>query len=96
MGKKNKVFIATSIDGYIADKNDGLDWLNADWLDSTSDPDDGDMGYNEFVDSIDALVMGRRTFETVRGFDVPWPYPKPVFVLSSHSRRINNQLFFMV
>ena len=41
------------------------------------------MGYNEFISEIDALVMGRTTFETVCEFDIDWPYQKPVFVLSN-------------
>lgn len=83
MDNKNKVFIATSIDGYIADKNGGLDWLQ-----SIPNPDNNDMGYVEFTNGIDALVMGRTTFETVIGFDVPWPYNKPVFVLSNKLNEI--------
>ncbi|PID26403.1 MAG: diacylglycerol kinase [Candidatus Cloacimonadota bacterium] len=83
MNRKNKVFIATSLDGYIAEKDGGLDWLNSDWLNLDSNTDDGGMGYEEFINTIDALVMGRITFETVKGFDVPWPYKKPVFVLSN-------------
>jgi len=78
MAKKNKVFIATSLDGYIADKNGKIDWLH-----STPNPDNIDMGYNEFTSQIDALVMGRNTFETICGFDIGWPYQKPVFVLSN-------------
>jgi len=78
MIKKNSVFIATSLDGYIADKNGGIDWLH-----SIPNPDNDNMGYVEFNKGIDALVMGRTTFETVLGFDVDWPYNKPVFVLSN-------------
>jgi len=78
MEKKNKVFIATSLDGYIADKNGKIDWLH-----STPNPDNNDMGYGEFNAQIDALVMGRTTFETVLGFDIDWPYQIPVFVLSN-------------
>jgi len=78
MEKNNKVFIATSLDGYIADKNGGIDWL-----DSIPNPDNIDMGYGEFNSQIDALVMGRTTFETVLGFGIDWPYQKPVFVLSN-------------
>lgn len=77
MEKKNSVFIARSLDGYIADKNGGLDWLN-----SIPNPDNIDMGYGEFISQIDAIVMGRKTFETVCSFDSDWPYTKPVFVLS--------------
>ncbi len=83
MNKKNSVFIATSLDGYIADKNGGIDWLH-----SISNPDNDDMGYMEFYKEIDALVMGRTTFETVLGFDVDWPYSKPVFVLSNKLKEI--------
>ena len=78
MNKKNSVFIATSLDGYIADKNGEIDWLH-----SIPNPNNDDMGYIEFTHEIDALVMGRTTFETVCGFDIDWPYDKPVFVLST-------------
>ncbi len=83
MSIKNSIFIATSLDGYIADKNGGIDWLH-----SIPNPDNNDMGYVEFISGIDALVMGRTTFETVIGFDVPWPYDKPVFVLSNKLKEI--------
>lgn len=83
MEKKNSVFIATSLDGFIADKNGQIDWLH-----SIPNPDDLDMGYGEFMSQIDALVMGRTTFETVCGFDMDWPYDKPVFVLSNTLKEI--------
>ena len=54
----NTVFIATSLDGYIADKDGGLDWLH-----SIPNPDNLDMGWVNFIDRIDALVMGQRTFD---------------------------------
>ncbi len=87
MNKTNKIFIATSIDGYISDRNDGLDWLN-----SVPNPDNEDMGYNNFIDGIDANVIGRKTFETVCGFDIDWPYTKPVFVLSNTLDKIPENL----
>ncbi len=74
----NIVYIATSLDGFIADRYDGLDWLQA-----VPNPAGDDFGFGAFIDSIDALVMGRRTFEIVSGFEGDWPYPQPVFVLSS-------------
>ncbi|WP_298248407.1 dihydrofolate reductase family protein [uncultured Christiangramia sp.] len=77
MNKKNSVFIATSLDGYIADKNGEIEWLNY-----IPNPDNDDMGYLDFKKRIDAIIMGRKTFETVIGFDIDWPYDKPVFVLS--------------
>ncbi|GIV31370.1 MAG: diacylglycerol kinase [Saprospiraceae bacterium] len=76
-------FIATSLDGYIADRNGGVDFLEM-----IPNPDRLDMGYVAFNEKIDALLMGRKSFETVCGFDVPWPYDKPVFVLSNTLRGI--------
>jgi dihydrofolate reductase len=69
------VFIGTSVDGFIARPNGALDFL----------PEGGGEphGYNEFIASIDALVIGRKTFETVLAFP-EWPYgEKRVVVLSS-------------
>ncbi|MGB0521737.1 MAG: dihydrofolate reductase family protein [Flammeovirgaceae bacterium] len=83
MQKKNSVFIATSLDGYIADKNDGLAWL-----DIIPIPEGTDMGYVGFMEEVDALVMGRSTFEVVCGFDVDWPYQQPVFVLSNSLKEL--------
>jgi dihydrofolate reductase len=40
------------------------------------------------MEQVDALVMGRTTFETVCGFDTDWPYDKPVFVLSTKLKEI--------
>ena len=73
-----KVFIATSMDGYIADKHGNIDWLHA-----TPNPDNDDMDYGDFMATIDAIIMGRNTYETVLGFDIDWPYTKPVYVLST-------------
>ncbi len=74
---RNRVFIATSLDGYIATADHGLDWL-----DHLPNPDDDDFGFNAFMEATDALLMGRRTFEVIKGFR-PWPYHRPVFVASA-------------
>lgn len=69
------VFIATSLDGFIARPDGALDWL----------PSDGGEahGYEGFLATVDAIVIGRKTFETVLTFDV-WPYgSQPVIVLST-------------
>jgi dihydrofolate reductase len=73
----NFVYIATSLDGYIAAADGGIDWLN-----EMPNPSDNDYGFGEFMDKIDAIVMGRNTFETVVSFGV-WPYERPVFVLTN-------------
>jgi dihydrofolate reductase len=72
---KASVFIGTSLDGFIARADGGLDWL----------PTGGgeEHGYEAFIATVDALVIGRKTYETVLTFD-SWPYgEKPVFVLST-------------
>jgi len=79
----NIVFIATSLDGYIADKNDGLDWLH-----SVPNPDNIDMGFSSLMERVDALVMGRNTLDIVLSFGVEWPYSKPVFVLSNTMTKV--------
>ena len=78
MEKVNKVFIARSLDGYIAGKNGEIDWL-----DLIPNPDGLDLGYYGFMAGIDALIMGRSSFETVMGFGGEWHYKVPVFVWSS-------------
>lgn len=83
MDKGNFVYLGCSLDGYIAGPNGELDWL-----DSVPIPEGIDMGYGAFMDRIDALVMGRNSFETVLGFNVPWPYKKPVFVFSSSLKEV--------
>lgn len=68
------VFIAASVDGFIARRDGGLDWLP-----SVVE----EHGYDGFIASVDALIIGRGTFETVLGFGA-WPYgTKRVIVLSS-------------
>ena len=84
---KNKVFIATSLDGFILDQDGGIDWLH-----SVPNPEEDDMGYASFMETIDALVMGRNTFETVCSFNIDWPYAKPVFVLSNSLTTIPSKL----
>lgn len=86
---KASVYIATSVDGFIAREDGGLDWLPPHTPASSTD---GDYGYQEFFDSVDALVMGRNTYQTVLDFD-GWPYgSKPVIVLSSGSVEIPAEL----
>jgi len=82
-----KVFIATSLDGYIADQKGSVDFLY-----DYPDMEGEDMGYQAFTSSIDALVMGRKTFETVLGFEIEWPYTLPVFVWTSQLREIPTSL----
>lgn len=49
------------------------------------------MGYGDFIENIDAIIMRRNTFETVSNFDCPWPYEIPVFVLSNSLHSVDEQ-----
>lgn len=83
----NAVFIATSMDGFIAGKDGDISWL-----DTIPIPEGTDMGYHAFMDRTDAILMGRISFETVLGFGIDWPYAKPVFVWSRRSLTIPDEL----
>jgi dihydrofolate reductase len=82
----NYVYIAASLDGYIATRNGGLDWLH-----ELPNLDNNDYGYADFISQIDAMVMGRHTYEKVRTFG-DWPYKKKVFVLSSVLKEVPEEL----
>lgn len=69
------VFIATSLDGFVARADHGLDWL------MKRQTDGEDHGYERFVDNVDGVVMGRGSYENVLTFG-EWPYEKPVVVMS--------------
>ncbi|GAB5534067.1 MAG: dihydrofolate reductase family protein [Rubricoccaceae bacterium] len=76
------VFIATSLDGFIAREDGEIDWLEG-WS------GDGDCGYSDFIASVDTLILGRKSFEKVLSFGEPWPYEGlRVVVLSSGSFNI--------
>ena len=85
---KVSVYIATSLDGYIARPNGDIDWL------MEADNSDGkeDYGYKEFLDSVDCMVMGRNSMEMVMSFP-EWPYEgKRVIVLSNTLKEMPSQL----
>jgi dihydrofolate reductase len=82
----NIVYIATSLDGYIATPDGGVDWLM-----DIPNPEGSDFGFAEFMADIDALLMGRKTFEKVLTFG-EWIYDKPVFVLSSTLETVPDHL----
>ena len=73
---KTTVFVGVSVDGFMARKDGAFDFL-------MGNADPGPNGYDEFIVTVDALLIGRGTWDVVRAFD-SWPYgDKAVFVLSS-------------
>jgi dihydrofolate reductase len=82
---KTSVYIGTSLDGFIA-KADG----NIDWLTQYAN-DDAIHAYEEFINGIDAIVIGRGTFEKILTFP-SWPYEKKAFVLSTSLKQLPGTL----
>jgi len=74
------VFIATSLDGFIAREDGAIDFL------SVVERPGEDYGYAKFFDSVDTLVIGRKTYETALGFEA-WPYGKKRVVVMTHQAR---------
>lgn len=75
---KISIYIATSIDGYIARKDGSLDWLDR------VGGFDEDYGFQKLLDSIDAVILGRGTYEIAAGV-TDWPYKGKKIVVLSHS-----------
>jgi dihydrofolate reductase len=77
MEKKVVLFIATSLDGYIAKEDGDLDWL------SMVDDPPQDYGYSSFTDTVDTVIMGRKSYEKVLSFGIDFPHKnKRCYVLS--------------
>ena len=76
-----KLYIAASLDNYNARPDGSLDWLT-----ERPNPEQSDFGYQSFYDTIDTIIMGRKTYEEVLSFGVDWPYTgKDTYVVTSDS-----------
>lgn len=85
MSGRVRVFIACSLDGFIAGPGGDLSWLPQP---KAENPED--YGYNHFFSGIGALLMGRRTFDVVRGFGGRWPYGDTPVIVASRSPVVSN------
>ncbi|QDP39905.1 dihydrofolate reductase family protein [Radiobacillus deserti] len=85
-----KIFIATSLDGYIATKEESLDWL-------FSVEGEGDNGYSEFYETIDTVVMGRRTYDWIMKHELEtFPYAdKDCYVFTMEQREDTEYVSFV-
>ena len=79
------VYIGTSLDGFIAIKDRNIDWLVQFANDEAID------AYKEFIKRVEAIVIGRGTFNKVLSFP-SWPYDKPVFVLTTSMSKVPDTL----
>ena len=66
------LYIAASLDGFIADDDGGVDWLAEDRFKDGVAPDE-DYGYAKFYDGVELVIMGRKTYDQILGFG-KWPY----------------------
>ena len=72
------VYIASSIDGFIARPDGSLDWLDA-----IPNPDKIDHGYLDLLEKTSCIIMGRKTYSALLGFGIEWPYSgKKTFIAS--------------
>lgn len=86
---KISVYIAASLDGFIATNTGAVDWLEA-------IEGDGDNGYGRYYSEVDAVVMGRKTYEVILGFDIPFPYRgKDCFVFTNQLAGSNEEATFI-
>lgn len=88
MKRKVVLYIAMSLDGYIADHNGGINWLGG-----QSDDFEGDYGYEEFVKDVDTVIMGMTTYNQIVTELSPneWPYPNMKSYVFTHQRCENNE-----
>jgi len=79
---KIQIYCAVSLDGFIAGVDDDLSWLGEPSMEQTNDP--GTIPFDAFLNQTGALIMGRRTFDVVMGFDGDWPYGSiPIFIATT-------------
>lgn len=71
------LYSAVTLDGFVAGPQGELDWLK--------DDTDEDYGYFAFLETIDITLMGRKTYEMIKGFGVDWPYPNTRNLVFSRS-----------
>lgn len=88
MSVRCSVFCAVTLDGFIARKDGSLDWLKP----AEAELPPADTGYTQFMESVDWVVIGRRTYEVVEKMGDSWFYPKPVYVLTTRKLRIPPRL----
>ncbi len=90
------VFIATSADGYIATNEGAVDWLHSAGRQGANMDDNPDMGFADFIKSIDCMVMGRKCMEAIAAMQLTpeqWPYGDiPIYVLSKTVKQVPTSL----
>lgn len=78
-----KLYIAQSLDGFIAAEDGSIDFLDA-----VPNPDQHDYGYHQFLEGIDLILMGRKSYEKILSFYIEWPYPNCQTVILSSQQNL--------
>lgn len=77
---KSILYIAMTLDGYIATEDNDLSFLEA----YNDGPDD--YGYHDFIEKVGTIIMGRKTYDIIQGFDIEWPHKKEKCYVLSNSK----------
>lgn len=86
------LYIATSLDNYIARPNGDTSWLHHSDFEVAGE----DYGYKKFYDSIDTTLMGHNTYKVIQDFDIPFPYTeKTNYVFSRHPQKDSSDVQFV-
>ena len=88
-----QLFIAQTIDGFIAREDGSLDWLLG-----LPNPNQIDHGYNELINGVDMIIMGRKTYEELLALVEEWPYPnyKTYVVTGDQEYRVTTEQTFLL
>jgi dihydrofolate reductase len=79
MSPRVRIFCACSLDGFLAGPGDDLSWLP-----EPPPPGEPDYGFEAFLAETGAILMGRRTYNVVAGFEGPWPYGDVPIIVATH------------
>lgn len=89
--RKIKLYIAASIDGYIARIDGDLDWL----MEYPINPETN-YGYDNFYESVDTVIMGGQTYRDILNMDFVWPYKdKTTYVITSNLMEIKENIYYI-
>ena len=90
--RKVILYIAASLDGYIARPDGGIDWLE----NKIYKIEGEDFGYSDFIKTIDTTLMGHSTYKVVAGLDMPYTYSGKTNYVFSHSHHPDNQFVHFI
>lgn len=88
---KCSAYIATSVDGFIATKEGGVDWLHTAGNGKELTGEHADMGFSAYLSSVDCMIMGRKCMETISAMKLTpeqWPYGNLRIITLSNTLKV--------